>query len=314
MSITSPSYWIKRLQAFLIGGGFPAFALSVLLCWEALLIGLLLVPPSPTALGAFAENFRVWCFGYDPATGRTEWTYVMAMLLPQLMMVVFIVLFWWEPLRKLVRHPRVVLFHVGAAVLLVAGSAAGFVLVAGQPATGEFPFPAEELRTAYRAPEFSLINQEGDKVELSALRGKVVALTAVYASCPHTCPAILAQVKASVADFGEEQLDDLRVVAVTIDPANDSSEVLLRLAQNHGLQTPLFNLVTGPVPEVESILDQMQIARRRDPETGVIDHVNLFLLIDRDGKLAYRLGLGERQQRWLTTALGILLNETGTAG
>ena len=43
-------------------------------------------------------------------------------------------------------------------------------------------------------------------------------------------------------------------------------------------------------------LDRMQMARDRDPETGVINHANLFLLIDRDGRLAYRLGLGERQQ------------------
>ena len=57
----------------------------------------------------------------------------------------------------------------------------------------------------------------------------------------------------------------------------------------------------------------MQVARKRDPETGVIDHANLFLLIDREGRLAYRLGLGERQQRWLTSALRVLLDEKGPA-
>ncbi len=313
MSIAGPTHWIRKLRSFFIGGGFPAFTLSLLLCWEALLIAMLLVPASPTGLGAFAEEFRVWCFGYDPATGRTEWALVMAMLFPQLMMAAFIAMFWWEPLRSLLRHPRALIVPIGTAALLVTGSAASFSLMSSDPPTGELPFPAEELRIAHRAPEVSLVNQHGEAVELSSLRGKVVALTAVYASCPHTCPAILAQAKASVAELAEEQLEDLRVVAVTMDPANDSSQVLSLLAQNHELESPVFNLVTGPVAEVERTLDRMQIARTRDPETGVIDHANLFLLIDRDGKLAYRLGLGERQQRWLTTALGVLLNETGTA-
>ena len=65
----------------------------------------------------------------------------------------------------------------------------------------------------------------------------------------------------------------------------------------------------GESAEVESTLDRMQMARERDPETGVINHANLFLLIDREGRLAYRLGLGERQQRWLVSALRVLLRE-----
>ncbi len=41
----------------------------------------------------------------------------------------------------------------------------------------------------------------------------------------------------------------------------------------------------------------------------MIDHANLFLLVDRAGRIAYRLTLGERQQRWLTSALEFLLRE-----
>lgn len=77
----------------------------------------------------------------------------------------------------------------------------------------------------------------------------------------------------------------------------------------HSLELPVYNLVTGDPAEVERILDEMSVARIRDPETGVIEHPNLFLLLDRDGRLAYRLGLGERQQRWLSAALRVLLGE-----
>jgi cytochrome oxidase Cu insertion factor (SCO1/SenC/PrrC family) len=307
----------KHLEVFrnlLIGSAFPAFALSLLVCWVVFLIAMLLAPSSASGLGAFAEDFRIWCFGYDPETGHTEWAYVMAMIGPQFMIGAFIAFFWWEPLRELSRKPRIVARYLGVAALLVAGSSAGFALSAGRAPSGELPFPAEELRTAYEAPQFELTNQDREAVSLAGFRGNVVILTAVYASCPHTCPVILNQAKAAIAELSNEEREDLRVIAVTMDPEHDSPDVLRELAKNHGMQSSLYHLVTGDPADVERLLDRMQIARKRDPETGVISHANLFLLVDRDGRIAYRFGLGERQQRWLTSALEILLSEETASG
>jgi protein SCO1/2 len=231
------------------------------------------------------------------------------MLLPQGMLAAFILAFWWEPLRAIRRNPRAIIPHVATAALLVIAAGVGFANSGVEAPTSELPFPAEALRTAYSPPELMLTNQLEEAVDLSAMRGNVVVLTAVYASCPHTCPAILNQAKAAIAEIDAADRDDLRLVAVTLDPTNDSPQVLAGLASNHGLEAPLWNLVTGEPAEVESTLDRMQMARERDPETGVINHANLFLLIDRDGRLAYRLGLGERQQRWLVSALRVLLRE-----
>jgi protein SCO1/2 len=302
MAMTRFQRLLDGVRDFITGGGFPAFALALLLCWELFLIGMLLVPPSPSALGAFAEDFRVWCFGYDPATGRTEWAYVMAMILPQILMGLFIALFWWNPLLAILKRPRVLALHLGAAGLLVAGASAGFAFSGGPSATGDLPFPAEELRTAYHAPQLRLGNHLGESVDLAALQGDVVMLTAIYASCGHTCPAILTQAKGAIAQLAPEEREDLRVLAVTLDPEHDSPEVLARLAGNHGMQAPLYHMLTGAPTDVERVLDRMQVARQRDPETGVITHANLFLLID---------SLGERQQRWLVSALRVLLKEEG---
>jgi protein SCO1/2 len=275
---------------------------------------MLLAPSGPTGLGAFAEDFRIWCFGYDPATGHTDVAYVMSMIVPQFMIGGFIAFFWWEPLREISKQPRLIALYLGAAALLVAGASAGFAFTAEQGQKGELPFPAEELRTAHEAPQFALINQLRETVGPAAFEGNVVILTAVYASCPHTCPLILTQAKRAIAELSPEERDGLRVIAVTMDPEHDSPDVLLELATNHGMQPPLYHLVTGAPAEVEPLLDRMEIARQRDPETGIINHANLFLLIDREGRVAYRLGLGERQQRWLTSALRVLLREEAASG
>ncbi len=236
------------------------------------------------------------------------------MLLPQLMMGSFIALFWWAPLREMLRMPRRAAVHVVVAASIVGAGTLGFAFSKSTPTTTELPFPAEAIRTEFDSPSLSLTNQQGSAVDLEALQGRVVLLTAIYAACGHSCPRILRQTQAALAEFEPGELEDLTVIAVTLDPANDSEKVLAALADGHGLRAPLYNLVTGPIHEVERVLDDMQIARQRDPETGVIDHANIFLLIDRAGRIAYRLGLGESQQSWLPAALRVLLEEHRATG
>lgn len=305
---------IERLEHFLSGGGFPSFALSLLVFYEILLLVLLFTPGAESGLGAFANEFRVWCFLSDPATGRTDWGYAAGMIAPPLVIGMTLTLLWWGPLRDRFSRPAALAGPVLAAVMIVGAAAGAFAALGSGSDRGALPFPAEAIRTAHRPPELSLVNQAGEAVDLSLLRGKVVVLTAVYASCPHTCPIILAQAKRAIGKLSEEERADLRLVAVTMDPAHDSPEVLADLAGRHGMERPVYNLVTGDPAEVERILDEMGIARTRDAETGVIDHANLFLLLDREGKIAYRLTLGDRQERWLVSALQVLLREPPHAG
>jgi protein SCO1/2 len=301
-------------RRFVAGGGFPCFALSLLVFYQLFLLAILFAPGGAGGMGAFADEFRIWCFGYDPATGHFEPGLLVSMLTPPLLLGPVLIGVWWTPLRVALARPARLAAPVAAAAAIVAASAAGFALLGTQREGGELPFPAEELRTALPAPVLRLVNQANQPVDLAALRGKVVLLTAVYASCPHTCPAILAQAKRAIEAVPPEARADLRVVAVTLDPSHDSSSVLAELADMHELEAPLYQLVTGPPDEVEGVLDHMGVARTRDPQTGVIDHANLFLLLDRSGTLAYRLTLGERQERWLVSALQLLLREPALGG
>jgi protein SCO1/2 len=301
-------------QRFFAGGGFPAFALSSLVFWEVVLLSLLLAPAAPAGMGAFAEEFRVWCFGWDPATGRFQTGLVLSMTTPPLLLGAILLLLWWQPLRELARRRLSLLLHVAAAALVVGAAAGAFAALGGAPATGELPFPAEALRTAHRAPPLRLVNQAGEGVDLARLRGRVVLLTAVYERCSRSCPSILEQARRAVEEQPVPARSDLRVIGVTLDPEHDTPGSLSRLARRHGLEPPLYQLATGSPAEVEAVLDAMSVARRRDAQTGVIDHANLFLLIDRRGRLAYRFALGPRQERWLGSALRLLLDESGDAG
>lgn len=305
---------MSAVSRFLSGWGFPAFLISTLLFATSLLVLVLVFPAESTPFEQFSEDFKVWCFGYDPASGAMQWAYVVSFISSPILLAVFTAMIWWEPLRVVRKEqPRRLLRAAGPAALLVATLAVvmGFV---GAPSSGsadasELPFPAEALRTEYEPPAFAFVDQNGETVALEGLRDKVVVVTGVYGTCGLTCPMILGQARRVVGGLSEEQQRDVTVVAITLDPEHDTPETMGRMARAQGVEAPLFRLVSGDPAEVNGTLDRLGFARSRDPETGIIDHANLFLLIDRRGRIAYRFSLGEQQEEWLGEALELLVRE-----
>lgn len=172
-------------------------------------------------------------------------------------------------------------------------------------------FPAQELRVADVPPSFSFVNQEGTPVTLESLRGKIVMITGVFATCHTACPTIIEQAKSAVESLTPEQRAKVAIVAITLDPENDTQEKRAMTAEAHDLEAPLFNYVNGDDPEtVASVLDDFKFARGpKDPETGVMGHVNMYVLIDKTGKIAYRLTLGSAEEHWVSDALKVLVDE-----
>lgn len=299
------------LARWLQGGGFPLFTLTLLGLGLAGTAAMLAVPVSDGPLGRFAADFKTWCFGWDAATGGVESTLVASMLVGPLPLMALVAVLWREPLREaLARGWRAWAPPAGAAVAALGIGASAFALAPQPPSMpAEPPFPAEDLRTHFAAPDFSVTDHEGGTLRLADLRGRVVMVTAVYAGCSTKCPMIMAQAKSVVAALSPEERRDLTVVALTLDPVTDRPERLREMAAGHLLDPATWRLATSDPAAHEKLLDAYGFARSRDEKTGVIDHANLFQLIDREGRLAYRLTLGDLQQRWTIEGLRVLLAE-----
>ena len=76
-----------------------------------------------------------------------------------------------------------------------------------------------------------------------------------------------------------------------------------------GMPIVPFQFVSGVPAEVKALLDKLNVARTRDDKTGQIMHSNLFFLLDREGRIVYRLSLSQNEQSWLISALRALLSE-----
>lgn len=301
-------HWIADAMA---GWRFAALAVCILVFFTLFLIAVLMIPTGESGIGAFARDVRTWCFNYDPATGEMDWFYVTVMLSKPLVIAAAVAVVWHRQLIGALRGVCGELALVAGIALIGVGLVAVTFFVVGEPnaeVDGEYPFPAERIRTEIEPPEFRLQDHTGEKLSLADLEGKVVVVTAVYATCWDSCPLILTQLREVTEAIGADA-EDLVVVGITLDPEQDDEELLTNLADRHRVGAPQYRLVHGDPDEVNRVLDEFSVARTLDEERGEIDHANLFIVIDRSGSIAYRITLGDRTESWLTRAIEILLAE-----
>ena len=168
------------------------------------------------------------------------------------------------------------LLAAGRRVADARGLAGGeaFVISAALPARGHAP-----------APPLALRDQLGSVTRLDAYRGRWVMVTFAFGHCEDICPVIVHQAKRARADEGA---DSVPLLVVSLDPWRDAPERLGAIATAWEL-APHDRALSGSVDEVNAALDAWRIARQRDPDTGMISHGSVIVLVDPDGREAWRI-------------------------
>jgi protein SCO1/2 len=110
-----------------------------------------------------------------------------------------------------------------------------------------------ELPVYWNAPDFALVDQEGDTVRTSDFRGTPWVASFVFTNCTSVCPLItqnMAGLRDSLAAEGVLG-EEVRLVSFTVDPARDTPEVLREYAAKFGGSPPRdWAFLTGTPPEV----------------------------------------------------------------
>ena len=133
------------------------------------------------------------------------------------------------------------------------------------------------------APDFALTVQDGARVGLADLRGKVVVVTFIYATCADTCPLLTAKLVGIQRQLGTDGAG-VRFVAITVDPIRDTPEALRRYAEGHGARAPAWIFLTGTEREIGEVARRYGIYVKKKP-AGDVDHTFLTSVIDGDGVL-----------------------------
>ena len=137
-------------------------------------------------------------------------------------------------------------------------------------------------------PNFAMIDQQGDFLQIRQLQGKPFVLNFIFTRCtmPSMCPASSSRMSTMQDAAREAGLDDLQFVTITFDPAFDSPGILNQYADGYGMEPENFYLLTGEPPVVDDLLRQFGILTME--EDGTINHTMATLLVDANGRVAYR--------------------------
>ena len=165
------------------------------------------------------------------------------------------------------------------AVVLLAAALGHAGLTAAHPAKGD-----ANLSRIGPAGEFALTGADGARVALAGLRGTVVAVTFIYAGCADTCPLLTAKLVGVQKRLRSAEAARTRFVAITVDPARDTPEVLRQYGAGHDARPPGWAFLTGTPEEIREVAQRYGVHARRNPG-GDVDHTFLTSLVDAAGVL-----------------------------
>ena len=167
-----------------------------------------------------------------------------------------------------------------AKILVAIAAAGGLALAVGQ-AAGK----SDSLPRIGPAPEFTLTTQDGSRLSLEELRGKVVVVTFIFASCKDSCPLLTHKMATLQPRLGADFGLNAFFVSITVDPGRDTPAVLKRYASAHGVELAGWAFLTGTPAEIRDVVRRYGIAYQKKTPHGDVDHTFLTSLVDRSGTL-----------------------------
>jgi protein SCO1/2 len=133
------------------------------------------------------------------------------------------------------------------------------------------------LKPPVAAPSFALRDQDGRLTGPRQLRGHWYVVAFLYTHCPDVCPVI-----ASNLGIALRRLPDLRVLAVSVDPKNDTPASVKAFLRARKLPSR-FRYVTGTHAELAPVWARYHVAAVAGPRP-IVSHTAFELLVDPQGR------------------------------
>ena len=161
-----------------------------------------------------------------------------------------------------------------------------------------------------RIADFSLLDQDSNRITNQTLAGKVYVADFIFLSCPTICPVMTKQLQQVYQHYA----GDPRVVFLshTIDPKHDSIPRLKKYATALGVPSARWHFVTGNKDSIYALSNQSYFSAAYPDSTspGGFTHSGGLLLVDTNRHIrgVYNSSLPQETTR-LINDIKILLKE-----
>ena len=155
------------------------------------------------------------------------------------------------------------------------------------------------------APNFTLTDQNGQRVSLSQFKGRPVVLTFLYTHCPDQCPLTAERLHASLVTLGSDA-SKVGVVAVSTDPKGDTPQAAQTFTRQHNMQD-YWHYLVGTQETLSPVWSSYNVYAQGQQQS--VDHSLAIYILDKQGRERSFFGGNNFQPDQVTTDLKILLEE-----
>lgn len=144
------------------------------------------------------------------------------------------------------------------------------------------------LFTVMKVPEFSLKDQNNQTITDKEMLGKVYLVEFFFSKCPTICPVMNSNIR-----YIEDQINDpnFGIISISIDPENDTPEILKNHAHKIGAQSPNWHFLTGDRTYIGEIAKKFDIyVGDQKDKAESLNHSGEIALVDKDGNIRCRFG------------------------
>ena len=127
-------------------------------------------------------------------------------------------------------------------------------------------------------------NQDAEELQLKDLKGKNLVMVMIFTSCRTACPILVGDMKKIHAKIEKNKLKDTSLVLISIDPTNDTPEVLKKFAAERNMdQAPWIFLRS----DEESTREFANVLAVKYKKISPIEfsHSNIISVFNRNGEL-----------------------------
>src|SRR3984957_3286918 len=151
-------------------------------------------------------------------------------------------------------------------------------------ATGCYRGTGADAEASNCLTDTTLVDQNGDKVSLSSLKGKPLVVDFIYTSCPGPCLMETAKLANVALRLGPDLGSKVTIVSISVDPEHDGPKQLLEYSRQQGADEKGWYFLTGGPGDVDRALAGFKLSRQVEPD-GSVGHLVDMMLVGPDGRL-----------------------------
>lgn len=163
----------------------------------------------------------------------------------------------------------------------------------------------EEQGVSNHVGEFEAITESGEAFNVSDLEGHWWVADFVFTNCTTVCLPMTTNMVKLQGMLEDEGLDDVKLVSFSVDPENDTPEVLSEYAEEYGADLDRWTFLTGyDFEDIEQYsIDTFKNWVAPPPEgDDQVEHGTAFFLIDPNGNIqSHYTGTKEEQMENIIT-------------